>query len=117
MSCARWASTSPRSTRRATAAWPMLPVPNRPDWRCFRTGDLLQVQPDGMLRLLGRVDRQVKINGVRIEPAESEAVLRTAPGGTDAAAVAVPGPGPVTPRGFAAWLEPDHAALRAPSRP
>ena len=96
----------------------MLPVPNRPGRRCFRTGDLLQVQPDGMLRLLGRVDRQVKINGVRIEPAEIEAVLRTEPGVTDAAVVAVPEPGSgsVTLHGFVASLEPDHAALVAALR-
>jgi acyl-CoA synthetase (AMP-forming)/AMP-acid ligase II len=93
----------------------MLPVPNRPGWRCFRTGDLLQVQPDGMLRLLGH-DRQVKINGVRIEPAEIEAVLRTEPGVTDATVVAVPGPGSVTLHGFVASLEPDHAALVAALR-
>jgi acyl-CoA synthetase (AMP-forming)/AMP-acid ligase II len=89
----------------------VLPAPNRPGWRCFRTGDLLQVQSDGMLRLLGRVDRQVKINGVRIEPAEIEAVLRTEPGVTDAAAVAVPRSGSVTLHGFVASLEPDPAAL------
>jgi acyl-coenzyme A synthetase/AMP-(fatty) acid ligase len=94
----------------------MLPVPNRPGWRCFRTGDLLQVQPDGMLRLLGRVDRQVKINGVRIEPAEIEAVLRTEPGVTDAAVVAVPGSGSVTLHGFVASPEADHAALVAALR-
>ena len=94
----------------------MLPVPNRPGWRCFRTGDLLQVQPDGMLRLLGRVDRQVKINGVRIEPAEIEAVLRTQPGVTDAAVVAVPGSGSVTLHGFVASLIPDHDALVAALR-
>ena len=69
-----------------------------------------------MLRLLGRVDRQVKINGVRIEPAEIEAVLRTEPGVTDAAVVAVPGPGSVTLHGFVASLEPDHAALVAALR-
>ena len=89
----------------------LVPAPNRPGWRCFRTGDLLQMQPDGMLRLLGRVDRQVKINGVRIEPAEIEAVLRTEPGVTDAAVVAVPRSGSVTRHGFVASLEPDPAAL------
>ena len=94
----------------------MLPVPNRPGWRCFRTGDLLQVQPDGMLRLLGRVDRQVKINGVRIEPAEIEAVLRTEPRVTDAAVVAVPEPGSVSLHGFVASLEPNHNALVAELR-
>lgn len=96
----------------------MLPVPNRPGWRCFHTGDVLQVQPGGLLRLLGRVDRQVKINGVRIEPAEIEAVLRTEPRVTDAAVVAVPGSstGSVTLHGFVASREPDHAALVAALR-
>jgi acyl-coenzyme A synthetase/AMP-(fatty) acid ligase len=96
----------------------MLPVPNRPGWRCFHTGDVLQVQPDGLLRLLGRVDRQVRINGVRIEPAEIEAVLRTEPRVTDAAVVAVPGSGTgsVTLHGFVASREPDHAALVAALR-
>ena len=69
-----------------------------------------------MLRLLGRVDRQVKINGVRIEPAEIEAVLRTEPGVADAAVVAVPGSGSVTLHGFVASLEPDDAALVAALR-
>jgi acyl-coenzyme A synthetase/AMP-(fatty) acid ligase len=94
----------------------MLPVPNRPAWRWFRTGDLLQVQPDGLLRLLGRADRQVKINGVRIEPAEIESLLRSEPGVTDAAVVAVSKSGSVTLHGFVASLEPDHDALVAALR-
>lgn len=41
----------------------------------YRTGDLAASRPDGCLQYLGRVDRQVKIQGVRVEPAEIESVL------------------------------------------
>lgn len=34
----------------------------------YRTGDLGRMREDGMLEHLGRVDRQIKINGVRIDP-------------------------------------------------
>ena len=43
--------------------------------RLYRTGDRARVLPDGNLELLGRVDRQVKIRGVRVELSEVEAVL------------------------------------------
>jgi acyl-coenzyme A synthetase/AMP-(fatty) acid ligase len=36
--------------------------------RTFRTGDLGRLRNDGMLEHLGRVDRQIKINGIRIDP-------------------------------------------------
>jgi acyl-coenzyme A synthetase/AMP-(fatty) acid ligase len=38
------------------------------DVRTYRTGDLGRIREDGMLEHLGRVDRQMKINGVRIDP-------------------------------------------------
>src|SRR6266403_2236945 len=53
--------------------------PGGGDERFFRTGDLGRIRPDGCLEHLGRKDRQVKIRGIRIEPAEVEAVLAEHP--------------------------------------
>lgn len=43
--------------------------------RTYKTGDLGRIRPDGMLELVGRADRQVKIAGTRVEPGEVEAAL------------------------------------------
>ena len=58
-----------------------------PGGRLYRTGDLVRHRPDGVLVFLGRGDRQVKINGYRVELGEVEAALRRVDGVADAAVV------------------------------
>ncbi|KUO09532.1 non-ribosomal peptide synthetase [Streptomyces sp. DSM 15324] len=55
--------------------------------RVYRTGDLVELRPDGSFTFHGRSDQQVKLRGHRIEPGEIESVLRAAPGVADAAVV------------------------------
>jgi amino acid adenylation domain-containing protein len=43
--------------------------------RCYRTGDLGRLRPDGALEHLGRKDSRVKIRGFTVEVAEVEAAL------------------------------------------
>lgn len=48
--------------------------------RAYRTGDLGRLLPDGLFEFLGRIDRQLKIRGFRVEPGEVEAALLDHPG-------------------------------------
>ena len=56
----------------------------------YRTGDRVRRRADGNIEFLGRVDRQIKINGKRVELDEIEAVLRRSPQVADAAVTAPP---------------------------
>jgi amino acid adenylation domain-containing protein len=68
------------------------PFSRIPGDRFYRTGDLVRFRPDGDLVFLGRIDRQVKLRGFRIEPAEIEARMREHPTVADAAVSLLPAP-------------------------
>ncbi len=91
-----------------------------PGGRCYRSGDRVRRRPaDGALEFLGRADSQVKVRGVRVEPAEVESVLRAHPAVADVVVVAA-GTGGAADRRLAAYLvarpgvaAPSPASLRA----
>ncbi len=51
------------------------PFNDNPDDLVYKTGDLGRILPDDNIEVLGRIDRQVKIRGIRIEMEEIESVL------------------------------------------
>ncbi|MFJ4693338.1 amino acid adenylation domain-containing protein [Streptomyces sp. NPDC088766] len=71
----------------AKTAGAFVPHPYRPGERVYRTGDRGRMHPDGTFTYLERMDRQVKVRGVRVELGEVEAALRDHPSVTDAAVV------------------------------
>ncbi|MDT5086619.1 MAG: hypothetical protein QOJ61_3662, partial [Mycobacterium sp.] len=64
------------------------PFADDPGGLLYRTGDLARYLPDGNIEYLGRLDDQVQIRGVRIEPGEVEAALDRHPGVRENAVVA-----------------------------
>ncbi|MDP8975332.1 MAG: acyl--CoA ligase [Actinomycetota bacterium] len=58
----------------------------------YRTGDLGRMDPDGCLYVLGRLKELVNRGGLKVSPAEVEAVLLRHPRVADAAIVAAPDP-------------------------
>jgi len=63
------------------------PDPEMPGGRRYLTGDLVRRRADGTLEFVGRADRQLKLRGFRVEPAETEQALRSHPGIADAVVV------------------------------
>lgn len=57
----------------------------------YRTGDRVMRGADGLLRFCGRLDRQIKLRGFRVELGEVEAALSRQPDVADAAVRAIPG--------------------------
>jgi amino acid adenylation domain-containing protein len=79
---------------RATADRFVPTVDGPPGSRLYRTGDLVRRRPDGCLEFRGRLDDQVKVNGVRIELEEIRRALQTcAPGADMAVALRLDGAG------------------------
>jgi amino acid adenylation domain-containing protein len=93
----------------------------QPGALAYRSGDIGRREASGSLHFAGRRDRQLKVNGVRVEPAEITAVLDSHPDVRESAVVAVHGPGghPL----LCAYLATDvdlhairaHARLRLPT--
>ncbi|MEU7981796.1 AMP-binding protein [Micromonospora sp. NPDC049081] len=67
-----------------------IPHPAGGGARLLRTGDLGRLGPDGVLDVLGRADRQVKIRGQRVEPPAVEDALRRCPGVAEAVVIVEP---------------------------
>ncbi len=80
-----------------------------PGARLYRTGDRVRLLADGRVEFLGRLDRQVKVRGFRVEPGEVESALAAHPGVRAAAVDVRPEPG--GGRRLVAWVVGEVPAL------
>jgi amino acid adenylation domain-containing protein len=81
--------------------------------RLYRTGDRVRQRPDGTVEFLGRVDRQIKLNGKRVELDAVEAHLRSENMVRDAAVIVrVNSAGRRSMVAFVTPLDVDPRALR-----
>ncbi|KAJ1310440.1 hypothetical protein OPQ81_007173 [Rhizoctonia solani] len=62
----------PEATAKAFKRWPT------PDSNTYCTGDLVRMMPDDTIEIMGRIDTQIKLRGVRIESEGVSNVLRKA---------------------------------------
>ncbi|VVD34166.1 non-ribosomal peptide synthetase [Paraburkholderia dioscoreae] len=103
--------------RAALTAERFLPDPTgEPGERIYRTGDLARERADGSFDYLGRIDDQVQVRGVRVEPGEIAACLLTHPAVADAGVLAEAAGGRTQLIACVVLqdaLEPDDAALQA----
>lgn len=77
------------------AKFPVLPLgPDGAGVRAYLTGDRAFADDRGRFVFAGRTDRQLKIRGNRVEPAEVERVLESVPGVAEAAVFGVPADAP-----------------------
>jgi amino acid adenylation domain-containing protein len=97
----------PERTARSFVPSPQGPAGSR----MYRTGDLVRRRPDGVLDFIGRLDAQVKVNGIRIEPGEIETTLAEHPDVVEAAVRASDGPGGT--KRLAAWVVVSRAGAAA----
>ena len=63
--------------------------PYKPKERIYRSGDIARLLPNGELEYFGRLDKQLKIRGHRIEPGEIEAAAMDHEAVREAAAIPV----------------------------
>ena len=87
------------------------PFAASPGGRLYRTGDRARRRPDGVLEFLGRVDRQLKVRGFRVEPGEIESALAAHPGVRMAVVDARPDLG--GGQRLVAWIVPVAGAVSA----
>lgn len=59
----------------ALTAQSFMKWPRQGSWS-YRTGDLVRMLPDGTLHIIGRIDTQIKLHGVRIEAEGISAIFR-----------------------------------------
>lgn len=81
----------------------------------YRTGDLAKRDDQELLYCLGRIDRQIKINGYRIEPGEIEALIKALDGIKDVVVLPIDVAGSTQLMAFLATgqsLDPAHISMQ-----
>jgi amino acid adenylation domain-containing protein len=86
------------------------PFSSEPGARLYKTGDLGRILPDGNIEFVGRVDHQVKVNGLRIDLGDIETALRQHAGIREAIVVSTPTLGGSGDRRLVACVVPKETA-------